>query len=488
MPERVDKCVRSVLDDNPDYTESRAYAICNAKANRGELSVGENASHDALLAAAAEHDGACPAGEVPAGDGCVRVEEVDAPAPLLNSQPRIMASASPLDTQPIERDELSGDKVAYHGLKLIDTGVWVDANSETPTLYDEVTFKNTSPEYDDGEWEGPPTNIAHDIHKAGPKKNEVHEASVGGWIDPESLETDGEAMFGDLILDRGTDAGAFADTNLKSALENDGTAGFSPSVELMPTELEDNPDHPRAEEHVKEAELTGLGLVRDPASKSVDLAHETRNRAVALSAASGEEVKTLHREPGGMSPEVDHDEIRAAILGRELAVEEIQDDAQAIADELDVPVDEVLEVLDPLLDMNDDGEGENPEMEEPDEENPDEPEEPEEEPEEMADGDDVDALQDQVANLSERLEELEDAMSDTLSAGDVEDTREELSAAREEIEDLREDKRELSQRVESLEEVGKESRTLADGDGEEFDWSEADEGIEYDPATGSMSQ
>jgi len=488
MPPEVEECVQSVLEDNPDYTESRAYAICNAQRNRGELSVGEDASHDELLRAAAEHDGECPAGEVYAGDGCVRVEEVDAPAPLLNSTPRIMASASPLDTQPIEREELGGDKVAYHGLKLIDTGVWVDANSETPTLYDEVTFKNTSPEYDDGEWEGPPTNIAHDIHKAGPKKNEVHEASVGGWIDPESLETDGEAMFGDLILDRGTDAGAFADTNLQSALENDGTAGFSPSVELMPTELEDNPDHPRADEHVKEAELTGLGLVRDPASKSVDLAHETRNRAVALSAVSGEEVKTLHRESGDMSSEVDHDEIRAEILGRELAVEEIQDDAQAIADELDVPVDEVLEVLDPLLDMNEEdeeGEGEEEaEMEEGDEEEEDE----DEEPPEMEDGDDVDALQDQVASLSERLEELEDAMSDTLSAGDVEETREELSAAREEIESLREEKRELSQRVESLEEVGEDPRTLADGDGEEFDWSEADEGIEYDPATGSMSQ
>lgn len=489
MPPEVEACVESVLEDNPDYSKSRAYAICNAQQNQGNLSVGEDASHDELLRAAAEHDGECPAGQVYAGDSCVPVEEVDAPAPLLNSTPRIMASASPLDTQPIEREELSGGKVVYRGLKLIDTGVWVDANSETPTLYDEVTFKNTEPEYDTREYEGPPTNIAHDIHKAGPKKNEVHEASVGGWIDPDSLSTDGEAMFGDLILDRDTDAGAFADTNLKSALENDGTAGFSPSVELMPTELESNPDHPRAEEHVKEAELTGLGLVRDPASKSVDLAHETRNRAVALS--SGEEVKTLHRESPGMSPEP-HEEIRAEILQRELQVEEIQDDAEAIADELDIPVGEVMEVLDPLLDMDEEdeegeGEGEGPpEMEEGDK--PDDYDEEEEE--EMQDGnEDLDAVKDQLANLSERLEEVEDAMADTLSEGDVEETREELSAAKSEIEDLREDKRELSQRVEQLEEVGEEPKTLTDsGEGEEFDFSDADEPIDYDRATGSMSQ
>lgn len=31
MPEEVEECVSSVLEDNPDYSESRAYAICNAQ-------------------------------------------------------------------------------------------------------------------------------------------------------------------------------------------------------------------------------------------------------------------------------------------------------------------------------------------------------------------------------------------------------------------------------------------------------------------------
>lgn len=31
MPKEVEECVRSVLEDNPSYTESRAWAICNAQ-------------------------------------------------------------------------------------------------------------------------------------------------------------------------------------------------------------------------------------------------------------------------------------------------------------------------------------------------------------------------------------------------------------------------------------------------------------------------
>ncbi|AGC34488.1 prohead protease [Haloarcula virus HVTV-2] len=37
MPEAVEECVDSVLDDNPDYSESRAYAICWSQQNEGNL-------------------------------------------------------------------------------------------------------------------------------------------------------------------------------------------------------------------------------------------------------------------------------------------------------------------------------------------------------------------------------------------------------------------------------------------------------------------
>jgi hypothetical protein len=37
MPESVDECVDSVMSDNPDYSESRAYAICWSQQNEGDL-------------------------------------------------------------------------------------------------------------------------------------------------------------------------------------------------------------------------------------------------------------------------------------------------------------------------------------------------------------------------------------------------------------------------------------------------------------------
>lgn len=472
MPEKVEECVRSVMDDNPEMSEDRAYAICKDQEQAGNLEDGADLATG------------CPDGQVDIGGECVPYESVDAPASLL-SAPRIMASASPLDTQPIERDELDGDKVAYRNIKLIDSGVWTDENSRTPTLYDDRTFENTQPDHP-GEYDGPPVNIAHDLHKDGPNAGEPHEASIGGYIDPDSLQAGEEALFGDVILDRSTDAGAFADTNLKSALENDGTAGFSPSVELMPEEMREAANHPEAEEYVAAASLTGMGLVRDPASKSVDLRYETQNRSVALSASGGEEIKTLHRKHEGMSTEPSREEIRAEVLSRELAMEEIEDDAQAIADELDVPVDEVMEVLDPLLDMDEDdepeGEGEGPpEMEDDDDEKE---EDDEEEPEEMEDGgkDAVDALQDQVASLSERLEELEDMMA---SQSELSEAKQELADAEtvEELEDA------FDKRLSRLEEEPEDAKTLADdAGGDEFDWSEADGGVDYDPATGSMSR
>jgi hypothetical protein len=213
-----------MLEEDPCWED---YVMVGTKTVNGQEvpnCVPEDEADAADMAQLVAADDRCGEGAVQIGDRCVQVNSVGTPASLLG-QPRVMASASPLDTQPIEREELGDDTVAYRGLKLIDSGVWTDSNSETPTLYDDRTFENTDPEFN-GDRDGPPVNIAHDLHKDGPNAGEPHEASIGGYIDPKSLDTDGEALFGDVILDRSTDAGAFADTNLKSALENDGTAGF----------------------------------------------------------------------------------------------------------------------------------------------------------------------------------------------------------------------------------------------------------------------
>lgn len=480
MPEPVDDCVESVLADNPDYSESRAYAICWAQENKGNLG-GADLSHNDLIAHVAGKDlaadGGCSEGHVNVDGRCVPVEEVDGvpPSALDLAAPRVMASAARLDTQPIERDELADGEVAYRNIKLVDSGVWTDQNSQTPTLYDERTFENIDPEYDAGEHDGPPVNIAHDIHKDGPKAGEPHEASIGGYIDPDSLRTDGEALFGDIILNTDDPAGAFADENLKSALENDGTAGFSPSVEIMPTELE-AAEHPHAEEHVAAGDLTGTGLVRDPASETVDLRHETQNRAVAM-AANGRSDKARVYERRDMSAET-REAIRNEILGRELQVDEVQDDAENIADELDVPVGDVMEVLDPLLDMDDeDDEGEGAEMADDD----DEEDEDEDEDKEMQD-EALEGLREQIDDLWAEIEDLKEGMvGEEEMSSNLEDAKQDLAAA-ETVEELREAKEELDKRLSAIENQEGERKTLSEPRGEESGWEPT-----YDEAPPSES-
>ena len=452
-------CVRA----NGDKDDPEAYcAAVKRKVEGAELTEGEKQ----VLA-----ESECPDGQVSVNGECVDVETVeDVPPSILNSAPRVMASASPLDTQPIEREELGGGMVAYRGLKLVAEGVWTDSASQTPTLYDERTFENTEPDYDDDEYDGPPVNIAHDIHKDGPNAGDPHKASIGGYIDPKSLETDGTALFGDIILNTNDSAGAFADDNLKSALENDGTAGFSPSVELMPTELEEA-DHPRAEEYVAGAELTGLGLVRDPASKSVDLQHETQNRAVAMG-ASGKDVKTLHREEAGMSTKnLSAEEVREILERFGMDVGDMDDD------ELMDMAEDLHEDLTAQMEGGDDEEPEEgQEMEDGEEE---EEEEEEEEDTEMAEGgDEIDAMQDMLQSLESRLEDLEDAMSDKMGEEEVE---QELSALKKDLADA-ETVEEVDERLKTLEDQPKESKTLADG-------SDTDDGFTptYDDSPASPS-
>jgi len=85
--------------DNADKDDPEAY--CAAIKQRTEGATLSDAEKQAL----AESD--CPEGQVSINGECVDVESVNAPASLL-STPRVMASASPLDTQPIEREEGQG--------------------------------------------------------------------------------------------------------------------------------------------------------------------------------------------------------------------------------------------------------------------------------------------------------------------------------------------------------------------------------------------
>jgi len=436
-----------ILDDGPCWD---GYTMVGMKEENGRMvpnCVPDDDVPDANLAAA-EDD--CPEGHVKMGDQCVQVEQVEdvPPSSLDMSAPRVMASGDGLDTTPIERDELSDGRVRYANLKLVDSGVWTDQNSQTPTLYDERTFSNTEPDYDTREFDGPPVNIAHDIHKDGPQRNEPHEASVAGHIDPDSLRTDGDALYGDLVLNTDDSAGAFADDNLRSALENDGTAGFSPSVELMPTELR-NATGSHAEEHVAAAELTGLGLVRDPASKSVDLRHETQNRAVAM-AASDQSDKARVYERMLMSP----DELREILdnYGLEGLDEMSDEDVMEVASDLhedlmgELAPDEESEDEEPEMGDYEDDEDEDDEME-------------------MADDGVLDMIQEELDDLWDTVDEMK---ADMATESEMSNVREELAAA-DSVAELKEAKDELDKRLSRIEEQEKDTKTLADAEGEEFD-------------------
>jgi len=135
--------------------------------------------------------------------------------------------------------------------------------------------------------------------------------------------------------------------------------------------------------------------------------------------------------------------------------------------------------------MEGDGEGEEGEDGAEMEDYEDDEEDEEEEGQEMQEGIDdgmVEDLQNTVASLSDRLEDLEDKMANTATEEELSEAKAELAAA-DTVEDV-------DERLKTLEDQPAPSKVLAEGreDEDEIDWSAADDGIEYDPATGSMSR
>ncbi len=389
------------------------------------------------------------------------------------SQPRLLQTRS-LDLEPIEREELGDNKVVYKSLKLLDSGVWTDQTSKTPTLYDDRTMDNVEPVYDSNQFDGPPVNVMHDLSPEG----EPNEASISGHVEPDSIRASGGALFGDVVLDTSTAAGQFTDENLQSALESSGQVGFGgPSVELQPTEMAEDVDHPTAEEHVEKAELTGLGLVMQPASKSVDFAQETRTREVAL---SSKDAKAVYLKDNTMSAKtLTINDLRGDLEQYNIDTEDMTDeDILEFAKGLHGDLMEDLQEMDEAELMDDDEE----EDDEDDSEMGDygDHDDDEEEDKDM-EHDSMEAMQEQLQNLATRLEDLEDAMSQALSADDVE---QELSELKQELADA-EAVEEVDKRLSAIEEQEKDRKTLADsGTGEDFDWSNADSGFATD-TTGS---
>ena len=379
-----------------------------------------------------------------------------------------------LDTEPIERIEESDETVRFSNIRLLSPGVWSDAGSQTATYYPPEGIANLEASWDESEHDGPPVNIMHDLDM---DEFEPHEASIAGYVDPETLDTDDEGnLYADLVFDTSKGAGMYADENLTSTLEKEGTVGFGgPSVEIPAEGLQQTHDPQRDMPRVDGGLLTGTGMVFDPASKNVNFAREAARRPVAM-AASGKDAKALTRESEDMRElEAAPDDVRDALdqygLGDvigDMDDEEMMDFASRLHDDI---MDLLAESDDTSLEYDD---KEKDDYDDEDKEKGEHDDEEGEEDSEMEDGDELETVMERVQNLASRLEDVEDAVSQAMTADDVDAELEDAAgnklADAETVKTLKEAKDELETRIAELEDQPAESKTLTDSrEGEEWE-------------------
>lgn len=448
MPERVEECVSSVMDDNPEYSKSRAYAICNAMQNKGELSgeYDENPDHDALLQDAAEN-GDCPDGQVRVGDRCLPVEEVDdvPPSALDMSSPRILSIRQLAG--PIERVENSDGSVTYKNLKILSRGVWTDASSKEPTEY---IPKNLDIAEDNT------VNIMHDAD---------NDVSAVGHIEADSANVEDHDLYADVTLAMDSPASEYADENLQKTLETKGEKGFGgPSVEIPGEglELDYSGEYPKVSDGV----INGLGFVKSPAAKTTAFSQQTRERSVAMSAEDGQEAKAMYQKRTLMEPDDVRDRLeQAGVDTSDMSDEDVVSMAESLHGDL-------MDMMDADMEEYEDDEEEEEDADMADDENNEEGEDEEDMEEEDAEMQDdaVDVLEEQIDDLWGEIEDMKEAMMSEAELSEaLEDTREELADA-ETASELAEATEELDKRLSELEEEPEDPKTLADsGDGDEWD-------------------
>jgi cob(I)alamin adenosyltransferase len=257
---------------------------------------------------------------------------------------------------------------------------------------------------------------------------------------------DGE-LYADLEIDTSNAAGEYADQNLKQTLESEGTKGFGgPSVEIDAEGQDVDWNEDKGVKELLSGYISGLGLVKNPASKPVHFARQTAERGVALSEA--QTTYTLEKERKHMDTISDVDEARSTLdnYGFE-GLDEMSDE--------DV-MDMVEDLHDDLM-VTDDDMGYGGEM-------ADDMEEDEEEDEEDMDMMDDD-MQEELANLRQRLEVLEDEMSTMSAMGEDLADAETVSELSESVETIRTELSDVQETTKELAEEPKEPKTLSD-DGE----------------------
>jgi len=383
-----------------------------------------------------------------------------------------------LEGVPLERSVISDDTVAYKHMKLLAPGIWTDAGSKQAAYYSPEGIANLQATYDESEYDGPPVNIMHDVDM---QSGEANEPSIAGYVEPSSLDIDDDNnLYGDIILDTSTAAGAYADENLQSALESEGRFGFGgPSVEIPARGLVEEFDEKRGMPKIKAGLLSGLGLVMNPASKSVSFAREVARRGALL---SGEDTKSFYLARTLMDP----DAMRETLEQHGIDTEDMDDEslleyAESLHNDL------MADMTDDDMEMEDDF---NEIPQEPDEsvdessgednvEYLDEEDDDEEMDEDM-DDEDMQMGEDELemlANLRSRVEDLEDMVAQAYSMDEADKLQANLSEAEETIETLQ-------ARIKTLEEAEAPAKTLSD-DGDT--WADAESSF-ITTSTGTYSR
>lgn len=428
--EDFDSCVSS----NSDKADPEAYCAGIKREVEGEQALSKSEQK-------ALESSDCPDGQVKLNDQCVPVEEVEnVPPSSLKNSTAVYQLAS-LESEPIEREELSETKVAYRNLKILQSGVWRDSESKQAIWYSPRGLENMELTDDTS------VNIMHDDN------NEVSEAG-----ELKNLRAEDGSLFADVIIDTSNSAGSYADENMQQTLASEGAKGFGgPSIEIPPEgqQVEYNPD--KGVKELRQGKIKGLGLVSNPASKPTSFARQAGTRAVALS-DSDRSVMQLQEKERYMA---DVETVREVLEGNGIDTGDMTDEeVMAIGEELmsEYSEEEEVENQEDEEDEEDETDDEPPEEEPPEED-------PDDEEEEMD-------MENKIQSLEERLTNLEDMAEQAMAAEDVEETlSEELESAKEELADaetvneLAEAKEELDKRLSQLEEEPEDPRSLSGENG-----------------------
>lgn len=342
-----------------------------------------------------------------------------------------------LETGPIKREELDDGSVVYRHMALISEGVWTDAGSGQPTLYDPQELKVV---------EDNAVNIAHDSN------NEVSEV---GHIKADSWTVEGDKGYADVVLDMDSPASEYADENLQTALESGGQKGFGgPSIEIPAGSYDLEEDTATGYPKLVDGKIHGVGLVMSPASKSTSFAHQVSQQGVAMSADS-QNPMVFTLEDGSM-PE-------------EKLLEKLREEYN-LGDDVDAATIKALNEAGALSLEDKDGEEsegeEGDEEEESSEEEEDvENEDGEEESEESEEEEEGDDMEERMSALEERLTSLEEMAQQAMQAEDLDEELEEAKqdlADADTVNELQEAKEDLEKRLSELEEEPEKPKSLSE--------------------------